>query len=50
MEILCLSLTWFFLIAGIFLAAAWLWMIYRAIKGWILLSRDEPIEDPLSLP
>ena len=43
------QLTWFFLVAGIFLAAAWLWMIYRAIKGWILLSRDEPIEDPLSL-
>ena len=43
------QLTWFFLVAGIFLAAAWLWMIYRAVKGWILLSRDEAIEEPLSL-
>lgn len=40
------SFTVYLPIGWLFILAAWLWVIYRAIKGWLRLSREEPIEDP----
>ena len=40
------SFTAIFFIGWLFLLAAWLWVVYRAIRGWLLLAREEPIEDP----
>lgn len=40
------SFTTIFLIGWVFLGAAWLWVVYRAIKGWLLLYREEAIRDP----
>ncbi len=40
------SFTAIFVIGWLFLLVAWLWVVYRAIKGWLLLYREEPIEDP----
>ncbi len=43
------SFTAIFLIGWVFLLAAWLWVVYRAIKGWLLLYREDPIADPKAL-
>ena len=40
------SFTTFLLVGWLFLGAVWLWVVYRAIKGWLRLYREDPIDDP----
>ena len=43
------SFTTFLLVGWLFLGAVWLWVVYRAIKGWLRLYREDPIDDPRAL-
>ncbi len=40
--------TIFFLIGFLFLGFVWCWVIYRAVKGWLKLTKEQPIEEPTS--